>query len=112
MKARKVQEVMDEIFENRHKIPIDNSELALTTREKQYKEDEAKREYLEYFRVYPGMYIDSRRVLTRFPDNKHIYMTDAFKAMDLLMDKNKDLPFDLRLRLLYYRLQMEDFWEQ
>lgn len=104
---------MDAIFEEaRNRKPVELTEEEKIEREKKQKEDKLKREYLAEFRVYPLAYIDSRRILTRFRDSEYNYIRDAWLAEKLVMNENKELPFDLRWRLLYYREQMEDFWEQ
>lgn len=104
---------MDAIFEEvRNRKPVELTEEEKLEREKRRKEDKLKREYLAEFRVYPLAYIDSPRVLTKYTDGENNYMRDSWLAAKLVMDENKELPFDLRWRLLYYREQMEDFWEQ
>lgn len=104
---------MDAILEEaRNRKPVELTEEEKLEHEKKQKEDKLKREYLAEFRVYPLAYIDSRRILTRYTDNEHNYMHDSWLAAQLVMNENKELPFDLRWRLLYYREQMEDFWEQ
>lgn len=104
---------MDAIFEEiRNRKPVELTEEEKIEREKKLEEDKLKREYLAEFRVYPFAYIDSERILTRYTDNEHNYMHDSWTAARIVMEENKELPFDLRWRLLYYREQMEDFWEQ
>ena len=104
---------MDTILENvNNEKLVEQTEIEKIEHNKTDDRDRAKMEYLKEFRVYPFEYIDSRRVLTKYIDNIHNYLCDAFLATRLLMDENKELPFDLRWRLLYYREQMEDFWEK
>lgn len=111
---------MDAIFEElRDRKVIEQTEeekreheLKLKENKVKLEEDKAKLEYLEEFRVYPFAYIDSKRVLTKYTDNKHNYLGDSILAREIIFTENKELPFDLRWRLLYYREQMEDFWKQ
>lgn len=113
MKCKQGTGKMDAILEEiRNRKVIEQTEEEKLEHEIKIEEDRAKREYLEEFRVYPYVYIDSRRVLTRYTDNRHNYLSDSILAERLLLNENKELPFDLRWRLLYYREQMEDFWEQ
>lgn len=101
---------MDAIFkEVRNRKPVELTEEEKLEREKKLRQDKLKREYLAEFRVYPLAYIDSPIILTRFRDSEYNYIRDAWLAEKLVMDENKELPFDLRWRLLYYREQMEEF---
>lgn len=104
---------MDAILEEiRNRKVVEQTEEEKLEHEIKIEEGRAKREYLEEFRVYPFAYIDSKRVLTKYTDNKHNYLGDSILAREIIFTENKELPFDLRWRLLYYREQMEDFWKQ
>lgn len=66
-----------------------------------------KEEYLEKYGVNIYSYTNGIE-LPRHPDGIHCYAVDSYEAYKLVMNENKDLPEDLKERLLYYKKIMRD----
>lgn len=60
-----------------------------------------KEEYLKEYGVNIYSYVNMK--IPRHSDGIHCYAVDSYEAYKLVMNENKDIPDDLKERLLYYK---------
>ena len=85
-------------------VPIDPRDK-LSNEEKSIREQ--KYLLLREYGVYVARYTDGNIECINHPDGIHNYRQDAHLAMQLVLKENKELPDDLKERLLYYKNIME-----
>ena len=70
--------------------------------EEQINERNRREDILEQYGVYTALYTDGSIKFPEHPDGIHYYIKDASEARKLVM-AGKNLPEDLKERLLYYK---------
>jgi hypothetical protein len=95
-------------LENLPKVPVDPR--CVKTQE-EMDEYNRKVDMLYEYGVNIYLYTDGTEILPEHPDGIHNYWRDSSLAIKLVLRENKELPEDLKERLLYYKEIMGPNWE-
>jgi len=86
-------------------IPVESIKSTWTDKERN--EYNSKIQLLKKYGIDISLYTNNMISNVEHPDGIHNYRQDSYTAMQLVLKENKELPDNLKERLLYYKSIMD-----